>query len=149
MDLSKVKWIVIAAAVLAAFWLITTPGTAYMFNKLKAYTPGNNATDNELNETSLSKLGGYLFDTLRYGKAEEVLQFTVNRYPQGKHVYYNLYRLVRCHEKRQDYRGAVDLLKELIAVDAHQHDNDVPVTANLKLRANKLIELYGLGEEIP
>jgi len=149
MDLSKVKWVIIIAVVVGAGWLVTAPGTAYMFNKLKAYTPADNAATNDANELSLSKLGGYLYQTLRYDKAEEVFEYTVEKYPNGKNVFYNTYRLVKCHEKREDYDGAVKLLKRLMRANAHQSDDRVPELDILKLRTNKLIETHSLGELIP
>jgi tetratricopeptide (TPR) repeat protein len=149
MDLSKVKWAVIIAVVVGGGWLLTSPGTEWMFNKLKNYTPGTDAATNDANEASLSKLGGYLFQTLRYEPAEKVFEYTVDKYPDGKNVYYNAYRLVKCHEKREDYKEAVRLLKMLMKANAHQIDDRVPELDILKLRTNKLIETYSLGELIP
>lgn len=149
MDLSKVKWIAIGSVALGGMWLLTTPGTDYMFNRLKNYPAGTDKATDESNEASLSKLGGYLFQTLRLGKAEEVLQFAVDRYPAGKNVYHNTYRLVKCREKRQEYEGAVALLIALMRANAHQYDDRVPDRDTLKLRANKLIEVHNLGEMIP
>ncbi|MBI5092742.1 MAG: hypothetical protein HZB26_09915 [Candidatus Hydrogenedentes bacterium] len=149
MDLSKVKWAAIIAVVAGVGWSLSSPGTEWWFNKLKAYTPGQSAENDVVNEASLSKFGGYLFQTLRYEKAEEVFQLSIDRYPKGKNVYYNGYRLVKCHEKREDYEGAVGLLVALIKANAHQFDDRVPEVEILKLRTNKLIETHSLGELIP
>lgn len=149
MDLSKVKWAAVAAVVVGIGFSLSSPGTEWWFNKLKKYSPGDNAANNEVNEASLSKFGGYLFQTLRYEKAEEVFEFTLDRYPDGKNAYYNGYRLVKCREKRQDYEGAVKLLKALMKANAHQIDDRVPELEILKLRANKLIETHSLGELMP
>ena len=87
--------------------------------------------------------------TFRYERAEEILQQAVDRFPEGKNVYYNYYRLVKCQEIREDYEKAVDTLVWLMDINANQIDDRVPEPDNLKLRANKLIETHELGELIP
>ena len=52
--------------------------------------------------------------------------------------------MVKCAEKQSKWRQAVNLLETLIQFDAHSYDPRVPERDNLRLRADKLIEMYEL-----
>jgi hypothetical protein len=52
--------------------------------------------------------------------------------------------MVKCAEKLEDYRKAVDILEELMDANASSIDSRVPENDNLKLRSEKLIELHEL-----
>jgi tetratricopeptide (TPR) repeat protein len=144
MDLSFLKWPVIIGVVVLAAWLMSSGGVNYMYNKFTANTPGVNAERDALDEAGLSRLGGYCLALFKYEKAMSVYRTVTTRYPTGKNFQYNRYQMARCAEKLEDYQESVDILKELMAVNAHAIDDRVPVNDNLNLRADKLIEMYEL-----
>lgn len=146
MDLSKLKWPIIIGVIILIGILISEPGLNYAFNKLCEYSPGTDPEQDKKNEANLSSLGGFMLKTFRYGKAQSVFQEAINRYPEGTWVLYNQYRLAKCAEKLNDPAEAVRLLRELEQMDAHAVDPRIPEAANLKLRADKLMEMHGLGE---
>lgn len=147
MDLSWLKWPSIILVVVLVAWLLGSAGVNFMFNKFTADEPGQNADVDKRNEAGLTKLGNYLMKTLRYSKAEEVIQTAVDKYPTGENYWLNVYRLVRLAEKRGDYQRAVDLLEYLIANEAPTKDESIPVVENLRARADKLIEVHELGKK--
>ena len=146
MDLSRFKWPVILIVVIALIWLCTSGGVSFMYKGLLKHTPGQDAAKDATNEASLTRLGGFLIKTLRYKRAETVVTTAVQRYPTGRNVYYNHYRLAKCAEKRGNYRGAVNVLEKLIMINANSKDKRVPTNQTLRLRSDKLKETYGIGE---
>jgi tetratricopeptide (TPR) repeat protein len=150
MDLSRLKWPLIILIVFGGGWLVSEGGVSFMHNKFAAPITSTDeaeiAKKEEFNEAGLSRLGGFLLKTLRYKKAEAVFLDAVELYPNGKHFYYNWYRLAKCAEKRGDYATARNILEDLMAEDAHSVEKDVPPYDALRLRADKLIETHELGE---
>ena len=80
----------------------------------------------------------------KYEKANQIFSEAIRLYPEGKNRWYNEYRMVKCAEKAARYREAVNLMKNLMAVNAHELDSRVPTNENLNLRAEKLIEMHNL-----
>jgi len=146
MDMSKVLIVIVLLALGGLAYLASSPGVNYLHGKYTQTPAGSDAAQDAKNEAGLSKLGGFLMNTWRYKKANEVMQDAVERYPQGADFWYNKYRMVKCAEKAENFKRAVNLLKECIDNDAHSKDPRVPENANLELRRNKLLEMHGLGE---
>jgi len=73
-----------------------------------------------------------------------VYETAISRYPDGKNVWYNKYQMARCADKLSDYRKEVNILRELMDANAHSIDERVPVNDNLRLRADKLVEMHEL-----
>lgn len=146
MDLSGLKWPIIILVVVGVGWLLSSGGVNYMFKQFTQAEVGQDPKRDKFDEKGLSWLGGYLLRTWRYEKALQVLAIAIDRYPNGKNVWYNKYRMVKCAEKLDKFALAVELLEELIRKNAHEIDPRVPVYDNLRLRADKLIEMYELKE---
>ncbi len=144
MDLSRVKWVALAAVVVVLGWLFTEPGISYLHRKFTS-DPGGDPQKAEAYEAGLSRLGGFLLRTLRYGWAERVFEDALRLYPDGKNSRYVLYRLAKTKEKRGDYRTAVMILERLMLENAHALDDRVPDNDVLNLRRNKLVETHELG----
>lgn len=146
MDLSFVKWPIIIIVVVALGWLTTSGGMNYMYKQSTKAQVGADAAKDKKDEAMLSRCGGFLLFTFRPAKADNFFQTAVQRYPQGANVWYNKYRMVKCAEKAKQYQRAVNQLQELINANASTLDKRVAENANLKLRMDKLKEMYGLGE---
>jgi len=144
MDLSKVKWLVIFAVILGGGWLFTSGGVNYMYNRATKATPGADAAKDKTDEATLSKYGGFLMSTFRYGRAKDFYTAAIQRYPAGANRYWNRYQLARAHEKLDENEEAVNLLYELWEADAIQYDSRVANQDELKLRIQKLIEVNQL-----
>jgi tetratricopeptide (TPR) repeat protein len=144
MDLSGLKWPMIILLVVGIGWLLSSGGTNYMFNNFTKAEVGADPARDKTDEGGLSRLGGFMMKTLRYEKAEEIFSVAMDRYPSGANFWYNQYRLVTCKEKLEKYREAADLLEGLIQANANAIDSRVPETGNLRLRADKLIEVHEL-----
>ena len=156
MDLSFLKWPLIIVVVGFVLWLFTAGGTSWMEGKLLGYTPGESTEADVRNESQLSSLAGYYSKTLRYQKAVEVFNKTMERYPEGKNYYYNLYRVSRLEEAMGDatgervamlehYQTALDILRFLIENDIHATDERVPEVEVLRHRWEDIAEVSGLG----
>jgi tetratricopeptide (TPR) repeat protein len=148
MDLSWLKWPIVILIVVGGLWLISSSGIRFMYNRFTQATPGQNSEQDARDERGLTNLGNFLMKTLRYDKAEHVMQTAVERYPEGKNVLLNQYRLVKLAEKRGDYENAVLLLEYLIQVNANEMDERVPPNDNLRLRADTLRETQELHGQI-
>ena len=145
MDLSKVKWVLIIVVVIGGGWLVTQGGIDYMYNKATKNLPGNNPSQDVLDEASLSKYGGFLLATFRYSQARAFYTSALDRYGvEGNNFYYNNFQLARCEEKLQNYREAVTILDNLYAIDADQFDERIPSQDSLKLRIMRLVEMHDL-----
>lgn len=144
MDLSGLKWPLIIAVIVALGWLFTSGGVNWMVGNFTKATPGMDAEQDKVDEAGLSRVGGYLLVMWKWEKARDVFDTAVFRYPDGANYYYNLYRLGRCEERMNNNQAMLDILRELIADDAHSIDARVPRTNNLKSQAEKLKEMYGL-----
>ena len=148
MDLSWLKWPSIILAVVAVVWLLTSPGVNFMYNRFTKAEVGADAKIDERDEAGLTRLGNYLMKTLRYGRAEEVIQTAVDRYGTGgKNYWLNVYRLVRLAEKRGDYERAVELLDYLIAEDAPGWNLHIPPIEVLQARRDTLVEVHELDKK--
>ncbi len=145
MDLSGLKWPIIIVVVIGAVWLMSSGGMDYMYKNFTKAEVGADPQRDKSDEAGLTRLAGFLIKTLRFQKAEEVLETAVARYPNGANVWYNQYRLVKCAEKLKRYRRAVDILEMLIQNDAHAIDPRVPEHAILRARADKFIAVHELG----
>ena len=144
MDLSFLKWPIIIAIVAGIVFLLSGGGVDYMFKKFTTDAPGVSAQKDEINEAGLSRLGAYSLFLWRYEKAMNIFQTAVTRFPNGKTMWYNKYRMVKCAEKMGDYKQAAETLKALVAANANTTDSRVPANAVLQLRAEKLIETHEL-----
>jgi DNA phosphorothioation-dependent restriction protein DptG len=144
MDLSFLKWPIIIGVIALVGWLGTSGGVNYMYGKFTADTPGVNPQRDEINEAGLSRLGGYCLKLFQYERTMAILETAVTRYPNGKNVWDNKYRMVKCAEKLGNYQRAVDIMHELMAANASTIDSRVPDNDNLRLRSEKLIEMHEL-----
>ena len=142
MDLSKVKWVVIAAVVIGVGWLLTSGGINWVYNNATKDTPGVDANKDKANEATLSRYGGFLLMTFRYERAKKFYQTAIDRYPEGQNVWWNLYQKARCEEHLDNIKGSADILYTLWLNDADQFDERVPDKATLRLRLDKLVEMY-------
>jgi hypothetical protein len=149
MDLSKVKWVVIAIVVLGSIWLVTSPGINYMIGRFTAHEVGADPKRDVFDEAGLTRVGTFLMMTGRYASADSVFDTSLDRYPDGKNANYNYFRQARCAEKAKDPRRAVIILEDLIDMNAHADDERIPENDALRLRADKIIELNELGEIRP
>lgn len=149
MDLSKVKWVLIAVLVFGGFWLVTEGGINYMHKKFTADEPGTDAAIDERNEAGLTRLGAFLMMTFRYQKADEVFQNALDLFPDGVNADYNYFRQARCAEKAYDFKRAVQIMEDLMDWSASDNDPRIPTNDELRLRADKLIEMHDLGEISP
>ena len=146
MDLSKLKWVIIAAIVIGGGWLVTEGGINWIFDNATEADPGNDPEKDENDESTLSRVGGFLMATFRYEKAKKFYQTAIDRYPGGEKVWWNYYQVARCEEKLYNYQRAADILHMLWLEDAHQHDKRVDGQSTLKRRLDLLIELNDLDE---
>lgn len=144
MDLSWLKWVILVVVLAGAAFLLSPQGNDYMIKGFTKAQPGADPARDKADEAGLTRLGGFLMKTFRYQKAFDVFQLAIDRYPTGQQFWYNKYRQVRCAEKAEKYALATTLLEELMRNNAHEKDGRVPENANLKLRADKLIEMYDL-----
>jgi len=138
MDLSFLKWPIIIGVVVGGIWLMTSGGINFMYNKFTDDAPGADAETDKINETGLSRLGGYCLKTFQYEKAMMIFQTACERYPDGANFFYNQYRMAKCAEKMDNFPQAVRLLRGLIQVNANEIDDRVPINDNLKARSDKL-----------
>jgi hypothetical protein len=146
MDLSRLKWPLIIIVVVGIGYLLSDGGVRYLRAKFTEGEVGVDPKQDEFNEAGLSKLAGFLMLTFRYASAEEVLLDAMERYPEGKNVLHNEYRLAKCVEKQGRYKECVQRLVELRDMDAHQYDEDVPEHDILQHRIDNLVEVHELGE---
>ena len=144
MDLSKLKWVIIAAIVIGGGWLVTEGGINWIFDNATEADPGNDPEKDENDEGTLSRYGGFLMATFRYEKAKKFYQTAIDRYPEGDNIWWNYYQMARCEEKLYEYQRAADILHMLWTEDADQYDERVPDMATLKLRLDKMIEVNDL-----
>jgi tetratricopeptide (TPR) repeat protein len=144
MDLSKVKWVVIILIVVGGGWLFTEGGVNWMYNRATSSTPGEDEGVDARSEAALTRYGGLLLSTFRYEKAKKFYSTALERYPNGKHNYWNMYQLARCEDKLGNFQNEVDLLVRLYEIDADQYDERIPGVNELKLRIEKLVEVNEL-----
>ncbi|HOV32480.1 MAG TPA: hypothetical protein PLX23_03855 [Candidatus Hydrogenedens sp.] len=145
MDLSGLKWPVIILVIIGICWLASSGGVNYMIKNFTKAVPGQDIQRDKADEAGLSRIAGYLITLLRWERAKNVIELTINRYgDSGANYWYNLYRLARCYEKLGRYQEAYNILKDLAQINAHQYDNRVPEYDNLNLRSQKLKELHEL-----
>ena len=145
MDLSRLKWPIIIIVVLGVGWLGSSAGVSYMVKKFTAATPGQDAAQDKVDETGLSRVGWYLLATFRYAPAAEVYQLAIDRYgTNGPNYWNNQYSLARCLEHMNRFQDSYNILQMLISNSAHNFDKRVPVDDNLRLRAAKLKEVNDL-----
>ena len=144
MDLSFLKWPVIGIVVVGGCWLLSSGGVNFMYKQFTAEVPGMSQTKDEANEAGLSKLAGYSMAIFQYERAQHIYNEALNRFPNGKNHWWNIYQLARCEEKLEHYQASVDLLRKLIAGDAVTHDDRVSNNDALRLRIEKLVEMYDL-----
>ena len=144
MDLSKLKWVFIAAIVICGGWLVTEGGINWVYNNATEANPGTDPEKDKINESTLSRYGGFLLTTFRYEKAKKFYQSAIDRYPDGDKLWWNYYQMARCEEKLYNYQRAADILHMLWTEDADQYDERVPDRATLKLRLDKLVEINDL-----
>lgn len=145
MDLGKLKWPLIIAAVVLVFWLASNGGVNYMVTKFTTAVPGQDQERDRLDEAGLSRFGGYLMYTFQFDKAASVLELAVDRYgPLGANYWYNLYRLSKCYDRLKRYRESYDILTMLVDNDASQFDKRVPDSQIMRVTATRLQEVQGL-----
>lgn len=145
MDLSGLKWPLIIVVIVGIGFLASSPGINWMVNRYTQAIPGQDADRDRRDEAGLTRISGYLLYQWRYEKALEIMQTAVNRYGTGgANYWYNLYRMAKCLEKLDRMQESYSLLQELIAANAHDIDERVADTDNLRLRATKLKEVHDL-----
>ena len=143
MDVSKILYPLIIAAVLGLGWLLTSGGVNYQFKKYSEPSTGDVEADS-VKEAGLTKLGGFLMFTFRYEKAGQCFDTALTNYPDGKNYWYNYYRLAKCKEKAEKWGEAVSILIRLRDENAIEMDDRVPDQATLDGRIQKLIEVHEL-----
>ncbi len=143
MDVSKIVYPLIVAAVIGVGWLVTSAGVDYQFKKYSE-APSGDVEKDALKEAGLSKLGGFLMRTFRYEKAGECFNTGITNYPDGKNYWYNNYRLAKCLEKMEKWDEATNILIYLRDKNAIEQDDRIPDQATLGLRIEKLIEIHEL-----
>lgn len=146
MDLSKVKWVFIAAVVLGGGWLATEGGVNWAFNRATSGTPGQDENADKVAEATLTRYGGFLLSTFRYDKAKKFYTEAITRFPGGENAYWNRYQLARCEDKLGNFQSEADLLYSLYEIDAIQYDERVPNSNELQLRIQKLVEVHELPD---
>ena len=144
MDLSKLKWVLIAAIVIGGGWLVTEGGVNWVYKNATEASPGTDPEKDKIDESTLSRYGGFLLATFRYEKAKKFYQSSIDRYPDGDKLWWNYYQMARCEEKLYNYQRAADILHMLWTEDADQYDERVPNQATLRLRLDKLVEVHDL-----
>lgn len=144
MDLSKLKWVIIAIVVIGGGWLVTSGGIDWVYKNATKATPGVDADKDALNEATLTRYGGFLLSTFRFNKSRQFYSSAVQRYPEGANVWWNYFQMARCEEKLYNYQEAANILHRLWLADADQFDERVPGRPTLKLRLDKLIEIHDL-----
>ena len=146
MDLSKLKWVLIAAVVIGGGWLVTEGGINWVYKNATEDTPGADPEKDKIDESTLSRYGGFLLTTFRYEKAKDFYQTAIDRYPDGDNLWWNYYQMARCEEKLYNYQRAADILHMLWLEDSDQYDERIPDQSTLKRRLDLLIELNDLDE---
>ena len=144
MDLSKLKWVLVGLVVIGGGWLVTEGGINWVYNNATEATPGADLEKDNIDESTLSRYGGFLLHTFRYEKAKRFYQTAIDRYPDGAKLWWNYYQMARCEEKLYDYQRAADILHMLWSEDAHQYDKHVDGKPTLKLRLDTLVEVHEL-----
>ncbi len=144
MDLSKLKWVFIIVIVIGGGWLVTAGGINWVYGNATKATPGVDADKDSVDESTLTRYGGFLLSTFRYNKARHFYNTAIERYPNGTNVWWNYYQMARCEEKLENYQEAANILHMLWLEDADQYDERVPGMATLKLRLDNLVEIHGL-----
>ena len=144
MDLSKIKWVFIAAVVIGGGWLVTEGGITWVYNNATEASPGTDPEKDKSDESTLSRYGGFLLTTFRYERAKKFYQAAIDRYPDGDNLWWNYYQMARCEERLFNYQRAADILHMLWTENADQYDERVPDVATLQLRLDKLIEVNDL-----
>lgn len=144
MDLSKLKWVIIAAIVIGGGWLVTEGGINWVYDNATKEAPGADPDKDKTDENTLSRYGGFLMATFRYEKAKKFYQSAIDRYPEGDNLWWNYYRMARCEERLYNYQRAADILHMLWTENANQHDERVDDQPTLKRRLDTLIEFNDL-----
>ena len=146
MDLSKVVWAVVIAAVCGGVWLFTEGGQNKVYEQATKNLVGNDPDQDVIDEAALSKYGDTLLTTFRYEKAKKFYSASLDRYgTDGKNYWWNLQQIARCEEKLDNPEGAIDILYKLWIEDGDAYDNRVSSRNVLKLRIEKLVELNDLN----
>lgn len=145
MDLSRLKWPLIIVALAGIGWLGTSGGVGWMYDTYTEATPGVDPKRDQRDEAGLSRIGGYTFHLWQWEKAIDILETAIERYGEvGANYWFNLERLSTCYDRIGEYQVSYDLLQVLIRARAHELDERVSHNDNLKLRAEKLKEMYDL-----
>ena len=145
MDLSGLKWPLIIAAVVGLGWLGTSGGVTWMFGNFTSATPGVDEQQDLRDEAGLTKLAGYTYHLWKWDKTIYIIETIINRYgDRAPNYLFNLERLSTCYERIGDYDTSHKILLELIQLNAHEYDDRVANSDNLRLRANKLKEMHEL-----
>jgi len=145
MDLSGLKWPFIIAAVVGIGWLATSGGVNWMFGKFTAAAPGVDQQQDLRDEAGLTKLAGYTFHLWKWRATIDIIETSHYRYgPWGPNYWYNLERLATCYERIGQVQTSYNILQELKAGRAWEHDSRVGNFDNLNLRSSKLREMYEL-----
>ncbi len=145
MDLSGLKWPLIIAVVVGIGWLATSGGVNWMYGKFTAASPGVDEQQDYKDEAGLTKLAGYTFHLWKWDATIDIINTSLDRYGEwGPNYWYNLERLATCYERTGDYQSSYNVLRELMAANAHEMDSRVGNFDNLNMRAAKLREMYEL-----
>ena len=144
MDLSKLKWVFIAAVVIGGGWLLTAGGINWVYNNATKGIVGEDEAKDKINEATLSRYGGFLLTTFRYEQAKKFYQTAIDNYPEGANLWWNMYQTARCEENLDNYQRSADILHYLWTENADQYDERVPDMDTLKHRLDQLIEINDL-----
>jgi hypothetical protein len=80
MDLSGLKWPVIILIIIGIGWLASSGGVNYMIKNFTKSVPGQDIQRDKTDEAGLSRIAGYLITLLRWERAKNVIELTINRY---------------------------------------------------------------------
>lgn len=145
MDLSGLKWPAIIIALVAVGWLLSSGGVSWMIGNFTKASVGVDPQRDVRDEAGLSRVGGFLYATWRWGQAASVFESARTRYgTNGANYYYNTYRLAKCYDRMKRYQDTVNLYRELSAVEAHSIDKRVPYTDSIKKWTQELVEMHAL-----
>jgi hypothetical protein len=145
MDLSKVVWIVVIAAIAGGVWLFTDGGMNKAYEEATKNLVGNDPDQDVIDEAILSKYGDTCLGTFRYDKAKKFYKAATERYGiNGKNYWWNMQQLAKAYEKSDNEAATIGILYMIWQEDGDAYDERVSSRPQLKARLTKLVELNGL-----
>ena len=149
MDLTKIVWLIVIAALLGGGWVLTTNGMEKIYKEATKNLPGNDPAQDIIDEAKLSKYGGFQQSIFRYKNAKIFYSTATERYGEnGANYWANLHQLGRCEEELDNESEAIRIYYDLWLADVHGQDNRVPTRNALKRRIDQLVALNDLNPNL-